>query len=411
VAKGHHPPHRGHVLAGLGRQPDGRGGTTRALRGPTQDALSRFGDPGRSRTLLEIDPASIGTSSDSRRGAVIALPAQLPKSADPSEPLLERAHHLCPRDTILARRVRQAGDMDIDINAADSGIDSLIQPRSRSRKTAAPRSRHSRGDRLHPSPVRKRVWFTRLGYRFDDGHALPRGKPRNPSRNLTGSLNHRRFRRQSHYAPILRIHQNSEPWGTNENPNLRDRPFPTMNSSDKDLIDELLERHRPRRQPRFAVLRPHHEIIRSLRQRRASFDTMVRILAEMKIVTSDTSLRLFCIEVLGESRGRTPRQRRSRAPRRRLEFPTSQTSVSSPSNAPSVAGHPVNDSKQAPVQPSLPIAIPPPTVQPPSRGPRIARIKTRLGILDRAEVTQRTSEDCRPPAATFPPTTPSPVCV
>lgn len=71
--------------------------------------------------------------------------------------------------------------------------------------------------------------------------------------------------------------------------------------SASDEIDALLLKHGPKQPLAFEPLRPHADFVRSLRQRRASFDTIQRILQTRGVEVSASSVQRFCREVLQEA--------------------------------------------------------------------------------------------------------------
>jgi hypothetical protein len=128
-----------------------------------------------------------------------------------------------------------------------------------------------------------------------------------------------------------------------------------MNSHTPDILDQLIADHGPQRIERFVVLRPHLDLIRGLREKGGSFDTIVRVLRSKGARTSDTTLRRFCIEVLGEK----PKKARGR---RRAEERLATSSTVKPKEQP------------IPLPASVPARTSSSTSQPQTRGPRIARI-------------------------------------
>ncbi len=126
-----------------------------------------------------------------------------------------------------------------------------------------------------------------------------------------------------------------------------------MDTPTEAEIDSLLATHGPKRPPAYAALHPCLNLVRALRQRQASFETVREILRARGVEASESTIRNFCRDVLGES----PALRRPelRKPRRRLEPPPPPEPASEPSPAPS--------------------PTPPPAPDPRARGPRIANLK------------------------------------
>ena len=116
-----------------------------------------------------------------------------------------------------------------------------------------------------------------------------------------------------------------------------------------DKITRLLATHGPQRPPAFAMLHPQADLIRALRQKGASHETVRQILKERGVHVAKTSIRNFCLKVLGEERASRGGSRR-KAPR-----------MTPP--APLPAAPPV-----------VPLAV-----RPPARGPRIANLKRQEG--------------------------------
>src|SRR6266542_939472 len=75
----------------------------------------------------------------------------------------------------------------------------------------------------------------------------------------------------------------------------------TCYMNDSENLDELLTRFGPKPKESFPVLRPQTELIKGLRQRGASFETIRQVLQHKGIETCPTSIRRFCRKVLGES--------------------------------------------------------------------------------------------------------------
>lgn len=123
-------------------------------------------------------------------------------------------------------------------------------------------------------------------------------------------------------------------------------PNPIPKPSDEEL-SRLIAQHGPARPQAYAALRPWHDLIQALRAKGASAETVRHILRSRNVQVSETSVRNFLREVLGEAPAPVP------APRRRA--------------------------RRGPPPGSL-VEIPPSSVsetvqQPRPRGPRIANLK------------------------------------
>ena len=130
--------------------------------------------------------------------------------------------------------------------------------------------------------------------------------------------------------------------------------------NDPEHLDDLLTRFGPKPKQSFAALRPHGELIKGLRQRGASFETIQQVLEDKGVETCPTSIRRFCRKVLGEASDQSSRKPKSaRKPKATLVTGT-RTSTAEPST----------------VQTLKPKLKPPElSRQTQSAGPRIAKVE------------------------------------
>jgi hypothetical protein len=138
----------------------------------------------------------------------------------------------------------------------------------------------------------------------------------------------------------------------------------TMNSQSPELLDALLAQHGPERTQPFRGLRPHTDLICGLRAKGASFDTVVRVLKAKGTITSDTTVRRFCLEVLGEMPKRAKSRRRPKA---------SQPPVAAVTTLPPAP--PADQTRLPSAVTGLTKLSPPKHELPGGRGPRIARVE------------------------------------
>jgi hypothetical protein len=101
-----------------------------------------------------------------------------------------------------------------------------------------------------------------------------------------------------------------------------------------DAINEvalLLAQFAPKKPTPFPQLHPHADLIRALREKGASFDTIEAILRSKGITVSDTTIRRFCRAALQESPDSAGRRTRkaSRIPKPQS---TQQENSSTPTN-------------------------------------------------------------------------------
>ena len=121
---------------------------------------------------------------------------------------------------------------------------------------------------------------------------------------------------------------------------------PIPKPSDEELA-RLIAEHGPSRPPAYATLRPLAELVAALRAKGASAETIRHILRARGVLVSETTLRNFLRDVVGEAPAPpTPR------PRRRLR--------------PALPAEPT---------PHPPPKIPEPVPPPRTRGPRIANLQ------------------------------------
>ena len=137
-----------------------------------------------------------------------------------------------------------------------------------------------------------------------------------------------------------------------------------MTQSSNDEIERLLEEHGPRRPARFAALTPLTDLIRGLRERGGSFETIQAILRSRKVEVSRTTIRNFCGEVLGEARAPSPKA--TGRLRRKVAYPPPQRPAAEVISG-SLA-HQVPSADEGPTPPVL-------TTTPQARGPRVARVR------------------------------------
>ena len=123
-------------------------------------------------------------------------------------------------------------------------------------------------------------------------------------------------------------------------------PTPVPKPSD-DEVARLLAEHGPSRPQAYLALRPWRDLIAALRSKGASAETIRHVLRARDVHVSETTVRNFLRDVLGEAPATMPTP-----PRRRRK--------------PRVQEDPIPPSTE-----SLPAAIPPSR----ARGPRIANLK------------------------------------
>ncbi len=80
--------------------------------------------------------------------------------------------------------------------------------------------------------------------------------------------------------------------------------------NDPKHLDDLLARFGPKPKESFAALRPQADLIKGLRGKGASFETIRHVLEHQGIKTCPTSIRRFCKRVLGESTDPSSRKRK-----------------------------------------------------------------------------------------------------
>ena len=141
---------------------------------------------------------------------------------------------------------------------------------------------------------------------------------------------------------------------------------PMSQPSDTDL-DRWLAEHGPRRAPRFAMLEPRLELVRRLRQRGASFETLRAILRSQSVEVSETTLRRFCLDVLGEPPVRPTRSSGRTRTRHHAPIPVPSPAVSQDAD-PAGATSPPPASVPTPAEPVEDLPSRP-------RGPRVARVR------------------------------------
>jgi len=128
--------------------------------------------------------------------------------------------------------------------------------------------------------------------------------------------------------------------------------------NDSEDIDDLLAQFGPKPKESFAVLRPQAELIKGLRQKGASLETIRQVLQHQGIETCPTSIRRFCRKVLGESTDPSPRKPKSARKSKALLVAGDQTSSVEPSTVRSLMPKPADISRQSQ-----------------SAGPRIAKVE------------------------------------
>jgi hypothetical protein len=141
-----------------------------------------------------------------------------------------------------------------------------------------------------------------------------------------------------------------------------------MNDQSSEHIDELLAQFGPKRKLAFTPLRPHTELIRGLRQRGASFATVLEVLKHQGVETSHTSVRSFCVTLLGEQKRETSKSKRRKGSPPLSAIPSQDGRSKSDSNAksPASSAPAQTDTKSLIVNPALPKRTP---------GPRIANVE------------------------------------
>jgi hypothetical protein len=137
-----------------------------------------------------------------------------------------------------------------------------------------------------------------------------------------------------------------------------------MTNSSSEEIERLLAEHGPRRPARFAALTPLTELIRGLRERGGSFETIQAILRSRMVEVSRTTIRNFCGEVLGE----TPVTSRKATKRLRPKVPYAPPQRPAPEVISGSLTHQVVSAHEGPTA-----TVPTPTPQ--VRGPRVARVR------------------------------------
>jgi hypothetical protein len=128
--------------------------------------------------------------------------------------------------------------------------------------------------------------------------------------------------------------------------------------NDSEHLDDLLARFGPKPKESFAALRPQAELIKGLRQRGASFETIRQVLQHMGIETCPTSIRRFCRKVLSESTNPSSRKPKSARKSKAILVAGDQTSCIEPSTVRSLMPKPADLSRQSH-----------------SAGPRIAKVE------------------------------------
>lgn len=133
-----------------------------------------------------------------------------------------------------------------------------------------------------------------------------------------------------------------------------------MATFDPATVRQAVAEFTPQRPQKFQDLMPAKEVIAELRQKRASYRAISELLTQHCLPTSKTAIAVFCHEVLGE----TVRPRK-RPGRKRSAVPTTSASEATPQQP---SGRP------QPTEPSTDPADSE-TVQPRTRGPRIAQVR------------------------------------
>jgi hypothetical protein len=117
--------------------------------------------------------------------------------------------------------------------------------------------------------------------------------------------------------------------------------------NDAEHLDVLLARFGPKPKESFAVLRPRAELIKGLRQRGTSFETIRHVLQHNGIETIPTSIRRFCRSVLGESTNPPSRKPKSARQSKAILVACDQTSRVEPSTVRSLMPKPADFSRQS----------------------------------------------------------------
>ena len=125
-----------------------------------------------------------------------------------------------------------------------------------------------------------------------------------------------------------------------------------MSKFDPTTIRQAVAEFTPHRPQRFQDLLPAKEVIAELRQKRASYRSIAKLLTKHCLPTSKTGIAMFCHEVLGEN---IRPYRRSE--RRRAAIPDV------PAGDASVAAEPASTADPTVASPTR------------SRGPRIAQVR------------------------------------
>ena len=128
--------------------------------------------------------------------------------------------------------------------------------------------------------------------------------------------------------------------------------------NDPEHLDDLLTRFGPKPKQSFAALRPHSELIKGLRQRGASFETIQQILEDKGLETCPTSIRRFCRKVLGEASDQSSRKPKSARKPNAILVTGTRTSTAEPSTVQTLKPTPPELSRQTQ-----------------SAGPRIAKVE------------------------------------
>ena len=116
--------------------------------------------------------------------------------------------------------------------------------------------------------------------------------------------------------------------------------------NDPKHLDDLLARFGPKPKESFAVLRPQADLIKGLRGRGASFETIRHVLEHRGIKTCPTSIRRFCKKVLGESADQACRKPKWARKSLAHLVTGSRTSSAEPSTAQSLKPKPSDFSRQ-----------------------------------------------------------------
>jgi len=128
--------------------------------------------------------------------------------------------------------------------------------------------------------------------------------------------------------------------------------------NDPKYLDDLLARFGPTPKESFAALRPRADLIKGLRGKGASFETIRHVLEHQGIKTCPTSIRRFCKKVLGESTDPSSRKRKSARKSKTVLVADAWTSSVGPPTVQSLKPKPDDPSRQTR-----------------SAGPRIAKVE------------------------------------